>query len=175
MTERYRTNLERKYEPFLSILTEQKASEYIEVGCGAANITRILSRRLNGISSFVASDSCPDMLSLAERNLRAEGKPGCRLVKHNLLRPGTEFNGSAGSVLHSHGVLEHFDPPRIKGILEGLRRISPRMAHYVPGNKYGHKSFGDERLWSKAQWFEIASPKRIVDFNNGFDFALIYE
>lgn len=173
MTQLYRHNLSVKYKPFLDLIANCNMQYSVEVGCGAGNITRLLMERLNG-PSYTCIDVDSRMLELTEKNVRETNQVRCEILKKDITASLADVRKTGKVLVHSHGVLEHFEPTRIKRILANLREISPRMVHYVPGARYGHKSFGDERLWTKDQWREIANPDDIVEFNRGFDYALVW-
>jgi hypothetical protein len=44
------------------------------------------------------------------------------------------------------------------------------QVHYVPG-LYPAPTFGDERLMSVAEWWDICNPSQIITFNDGLDYA----
>lgn len=76
-------------------------------------------------------------------------------------------------VVHSHGMLEHFDDHTIRDVI--LAHSHARVqVHYVPG-LYDEPTFGDERLLPAEAWMDICAPDRIVKFNGGLDYALIFE
>ena len=110
-----------------------------------------------------------DMIKMAIEHI---GNPMIFWLKLDIRNPMplelyTEYN-----IIHSHGVLEHFEDHEIHEILHYQKAISPLLIHYVPSDKYTYKSFGDERLLSKEYWKENFNPTEIIEFNSGYDLIL---
>lgn len=85
-------------------------------------------------------------------------------------------------VLHGRqfGKTAFWDDYRTHGAIREVVRGSELAGahtsiHYVPSSKYEKPSFGDERLMTPAEWVAIAAPTSIVEFNDGYDLALIWE
>jgi hypothetical protein len=53
-------------------------------------------------------------------------------------------------------------------------RHAHTQVHYVPG-LYDKPTFGDERLMSVDAWWKICKPSQIITFNDGLDYALVFE
>lgn len=175
----YLKNLERKYRPFLDLIIAQNPSSLIETGCGTGNITRLLTNDLPN-ADFTCLDRDRKMLTLCENNLReSPHRSRIRIKRQDITARGYGTSGSKDNrvpvLLHSHGVLEHFNDRDIETIIDNQLRVTSRLIHYVPSSKYGSKAFGDERLLSSNDWQRICNPSRIVEFNQGFDLALIWE
>ena len=145
----------------------------IEVGCGLATITAILAEHTDAVRNekfigYRCYDVSPDMVEYARQNL-PEGYPvelgDARMPTHRL-----------PDIVHSHGLLEHFSDADIRKIIDAERRDGARSAiHYVPSHKYKTPSFGDERLMTAQQWEAICRPKYIVEFNDGYDYCLVWD
>lgn len=80
---------------------------------------------------------------------------------------------TGADVVHSHGMLEHFDDHAIRQVIHNFRQARVQV-HYVPG-LYPEPSYGDERLMSVEQWEDICAPDQVLTFNDGLDYALIFE
>jgi hypothetical protein len=76
-------------------------------------------------------------------------------------------------VVHSHGMLEHFDDHTIRDVIRAHSHARVQV-HYVPG-LYDEPTFGDERLMPAESWMDICAPNQIIKFNDGLDYALIFE
>jgi hypothetical protein len=84
--------------------------------------------------------------------------------------------GRLPDVIHSHGLLEHFSDEDIRKIIKASCNDGARViVHYVPSDRYEQPSFGDERLMSAGQWHEIVAPHNIIEFNDGYDLALVWD
>lgn len=168
---RYLRYAERRYDTFISLVQAHiicQNDRVLEAGCGIGTITRALIER--GVQArFAVLDNCPKMLGMARDNLPDT-------VRRHLDDLRFFVNhGENVDVIHSHGVLEHFDNGNIQQILLAQKLCRPRaIVHYVPGEKYDTPSFGDERLMSIAEWRRIAKPTMIVPFNDGFDYAMVW-
>ncbi len=154
-------------------LPTQNSIEFVELGCGAGNITKILREYVPN-AKFTLFDSCPKMLSLAvENNPTDNSKFYCADITKRYC-----ISTSSKSVVHSHGVLEHFNNSEIYRIIDLASKTSDFQIHYVPSDSYEKPSRGDERLMSVHQWELILSrlPKtlnfEISKFNNWYDLII---
>lgn len=184
MNDNYRRHIERRYAPFIdkiiTIAGKQNALYIAEMGCGAANVSRIIKKYYTtGIHMLV--DKCPKMLDLAKQNMNGEKDVFFftaditdgdlrKALDLPILGPPPRID-----LIHAHGVLEHFDNETIRKIIKLQLEMSPIAIHYVPSSKYEKPSFGDERLMSPAQWDQIAKPTSIEFFNDGYDLILTWE
>jgi SAM-dependent methyltransferase len=163
----YLAYVKDRYAPFIgSIRSRLRNGDLVlELGCGTAAITKALIDGSRPYSAtFAASDIDPAMLEMARRRLADDDAV---VFDCDALRPKIRAD-----VVHSHGLLEHFDDGTIRDIIRANR--SRAQVHYVPG-LYPKPSFGDERLMSAAEWRRICRPDEIMTFNNGLDYALIFE
>jgi SAM-dependent methyltransferase len=169
---RYYEYFVKKYAPFLDAMFEisRPSDDFLEVGCGTANTTRALIERLTEADYwYAATDTDPAMLALADE------ARGDRAISFSLAdaRDVPEY---PPDVVHSHGLLEHFDDASIRQIVTAAALAGARASvHYVPSSKYEKPSFGDERLMTAAEWYLIGEPSSIIEFNDGYDLALIWK
>jgi len=183
MNDQYRDHMRKKYAKHINMVASAASKDnglrVAEIGCGAANITRLVSERIIKKSNdtifprYVILDSCPQMLGLARANLLAVSDHVAQLG--NALDLGMSKDLMDVDVFHSHGVLEHFRDGQINVIINEQKRMASRGAqliHYVPSAKYEKPSFGDERLMTPDQWFDICMPDDIIEFNDGYDLIL---
>lgn len=173
MNESYTNHVANKYATFIqAIISERRVTDLTEVGCGAGNITKIL-RQIKGGEGYVYNliDSCPKMLSLAmENNASPECNFKCADVR--------EVVQSDVDLVHSHGLLEHFDDASIRHIVKMCRMAAPVQIHYVPGARYEKPSRGDERLMEPGQWRDILSglgKVLVYTFNDEHDLIIRLE
>lgn len=175
MNMHYRQHIEIRYADFINAIINQmpdlgkKPVHLHEAGCGAANISRALYKKLRAqkVNFHISmSDKCVDMLELAHENF-AEGYKACIDMLKDTLPPA--------EVIFSHGVLEHFTNEEIVKIVSKQLQSSKKVIHYVPSDKYNKPSFGDERLMSAEQWQKICNPTSIIEFNDGYDLILIWD
>lgn len=171
----YKKHIETRYEDFINHILNscpdkgKKPIHIHEAGCGAANVSLALWKRLKaqGINFHISmSDKCPDMLELAHENLGEGYKALIDMTKDNL---------PTADVIFSHGVLEHFDNENIVKIVSNQLKASKKVLHYVPSSKYKKPSFGDERLMSVQDWQNICNPTSIIEFNDGYDLILVWD
>lgn len=175
MNEQYRAHVANKYSPFLLELQNIEAKTSLEIGCGAGTITRIL-RDMTGPyqqvnSRYTLIDSCPKMLGLAIENNPASN---CTFICDDIRKSSYH----PVELVHSHGLLEHFDDNGIRRIVHNSLLAAPIQLHYVPSIEYKTPSRGDERLLHPDEWREILSPFRKVQvktFNSGLDIILRIE
>lgn len=170
----YRSYVSRRYAPFIQEIVRsiKSGDRVVEVGCGLATITSILSSMPQGDGrpwcGFRCYDINPDMVEYARMNLR-----DVHPVEVGDARLPT---GRLPDIVHSHGMLEHLSDEDIRAVVEAHRKDGARIAiHYVPGEKYETPSYGDERLMSLAEWHLIAAPTRSFTFNDDHDYVLIWE
>jgi cyclopropane fatty-acyl-phospholipid synthase-like methyltransferase len=162
----HEVNFTKKYLYFLKVLSAllSPGMKVLEMGCGTSIVTKLL---YNSKTRFIVADNCRRMTFLSRINL------GQRKVKV-LLADITKPLNFKVDLLHSHGVLEHFTKEQIKDIVRTQLTCSKILVHYVPSNKYKVKSFGNELLLSKKQWFDLVKPSEILEFNKGLDLILIW-
>lgn len=172
MNQRYRDHIAAKYAPFLKALHQVNASSTTEIGCGAGNITRILREmrwNKDETRTYHLIDSCPRMLGLAVEN---NPDHRCRFVCADVTMVAQN-----SQLVHSHGLLEHFDDLTIKAIVEMNFEVSPLQLHYVPGAKYEKPSRGDERLLTPDRWKHMLRKygAEVSTFNDDFDIIIRIE
>lgn len=173
MNDRYRQHVATKYAPFLEALYKTHGWKFTEIGCGAGNVTRILREMHQGADfDYHLIDSCPKMLGLALEN---NPVPNCTFSCADIT--GKSVNET--SLIHSHGLLEHFDDANIRYVIENMLQCAPVQIHYVPGAKYEQPSRGDERLMSPDQWKHILRRLgrfvTVSTFNDDFDILIKIE
>lgn len=179
MNRRYFQHFQQKYGPFLRLIENniKKHDFLMELGCGIANTTKYLMSRGSPAFSFAISDRDLSMLALAKEWCpRAKQYAGD--ITASCICPRYKDNGKEighWNIFHSHGVLEHLPDWKIQRAIDQERLDGARIAiHYVPSAKYEKPSFGDERLMTPNQWYSICKPTEIMEFNNGYDLALIW-
>ena len=158
-----------KYEFFINFLNSVAVGPTSsEWGCGTAIITKILNEK-GRFKKHVVMDNDEDMLDLARENVQQ--LESCLMFSNDIREP---FAAAEASLAHSHGVLEHYGDNEIRAIVKNMKACSRFVACYVPSHKYTYKSFGDERLMSPAQWYDICQPRHIHEFNGGKDLILTW-
>lgn len=177
--DRYLRYARARYAPFLAIVQALVApgDTVIELGCGMGTISRALYDNGTPAKQFVLVDREPEMIGMAAYNTRYFHEDKIRLYNADARSiADNPLHCFAYDVAHSHGVLEHFGDEDIRTIIAGQKRLGVRAAvHYVPGERYSAPSFGDERLMTPEQWRDICAPDAIVQFNDGFDYALVWK
>lgn len=170
LNQSYFDYFKKQYAPFLELIErELKATEYmysVELGCGIGNVTRYIQELNPKSMIFQLIDSCPEMLAMAIKNTKSDWTTyKCR----DITTAPTFF----GSLIHSHGVLEHLTDEQIKSIVSRNSCAGNLQIHYIPTDKWITPSRGDERLLSKEYWKELTSPKDMIEFNEGKDLVII--
>ena len=165
----YLNYAEKRYLPFINKIREliKPGDRVVEVGCGIATITKILSE-FDVFTGYRCFDINPDMVELAVKNLEPKNYPvevgDCR--QPIMCLP---------DVIHSHGLLEHFSDDEIRIILKQFAESGARASvHYVPGCRYEKPSFGDERLLPLETWLSF-EPNEALTFNDGHDYILVWK
>jgi len=157
----------KQYSPFLETIFKYQTPVVFELGCGMGNSTRFLNEQFNTSQHF-CHDICPEMLALAMKNIESTN-----VFYRNIdIRKVRNFDNPK-SLIHSHGVLEHFSDKDIYNILENFN--GDIQVHYVPSDKWIIPSRGDERLLSKEYWDSKFCPSEIIEFNEGKDLILIWK
>jgi len=174
MTPKYLSHLREQYKPFTDLIANNtcRLSHIAEFGCGAGNITKILIEDYN-ISNNTCLDVDSDILHIANRNIDSHHVSSLR---SSVCYKKADIRDKVGhfDIIHSHGVLEHLPDDVIQEAIKSQLSQANTLIHYVPSNKYGFKSFGDERLLSKEEWVTKHKPTNIVEFNDGFDIILVW-
>jgi len=158
----YFNHIKKHYKTFIKEIENSinENSKVLEIGCGIGSITRALNKS----ADYHISDKDSDMLKLSQLNTNIDG-----FVYDILEELKMRFD-----VVHSHGVLEHFNKEDVNKIIKNQLKIAKTLIHYVPSNKYKEQSFGDENLLNKEEWKRICEPNEIKEFNNNHDLILIW-
>lgn len=163
----YQQYVEERYKPFIDAIKYRirPHDAVMEIGCGTGAISHALatwSRKPLNVR-LSATDRETTMVDISFK----------RLWDHNVATYTRDaLKPSDCDVVHSHGMLEHFDDDMIRRVISAHGKAA--QVHYVPG-LYAEPSFGDERLMSVDAWWKICSPDQIITFNGGLDYALIFE
>lgn len=155
-----------RYAPFIAAIRDRITTKFtktpdrvVELGCGTATITRAIYQC---DALYYATDTDREMLKMADNRLRGRAE----VRWHDAREP------VMADIVHSHGLLEHFDDRTIRAIVSANRSYAKQL-HYVPG-LYPAPSFGDERLMSVEQWRDICHPDDVITFNDGLDYILVF-
>lgn len=167
----------QQYRPFLDTIRNEiydlSLSQPIvtvrEEGCGIATITKILAQDTDPkVVKYSVMDLNVDQVESAKANLRS-------LVQHVSIQCGDIMEPQEpASIIHSHGVLEHFNDVQIHNILERQCREAEIVVHYVPLIGWGYQSFGDERLLHAEHWIAAHQPYYWEIFNGGKDLVMVW-
>lgn len=166
----YREYVHKRYAPFINALRCHIGTNdlVLEVGCGTGTITSILAAQEYGQARYVATDIDEEMVKLATERMFGLDLDVAVYKRH------AGDTDTKADVVHSHGLLEHFPDHLIREVVERHKPHAHTQVHYVPG-LYDEPTFGDERLMSVDAWWRICKPSQILTFNEGLDYALIFE
>lgn len=163
-----------KYLPFIReiqmVLDASPADpvNVTEFGCGIGTITKALMN-YSSLDNYTVIDNDQLMLELTKKNLEHSPEADFVIYIQDDIRNAYNVQGK---IAHSHGVLEHFSDQEIRLILNQQKKNFKYLIHYVPSAKYEEPSFGDERLMTPKQWYDICQPDEIIEFNDGYDLIL---
>lgn len=164
----YLNYVKERYKPFIEAVVSRIAPTdmVLELGTGTGTITKaVVDASLQGPRlRFCATDIDPEMVGIARQRLVSDD---VAVFKMDALQP------CYANVVHSHGMLEHFDDDTIRSVIEAHSHARVQV-HYVPG-EYEFPTFGDERLLPVKAWWDICKPDQIITFNGGLDYALVFE
>jgi trans-aconitate methyltransferase len=166
----YRQYVKDRYAPFISAIASRIRYNdlVLELGTGTGTITSLLADYHNDdTSKFAATDVDPEMVKVAKQRMDDLD------LDVAVYRENAFIRGTTADVVHSHGMLEHFSDAEIRQII-AAHSTARVQVHYVPG-MYGEPTFGDERLMPVSQWWDICKPNQIITFNDGLDYALVFE
>jgi len=165
-----------KYAPFLRLLRThaRRDADIAEYGCGTGIVSQsLLGDEKETRARHALYDNDPRMLANAKARLARRGGR----IEFSLSDIRADLPRRRFDLIHSHGVLEHFNGVQARLIVRNqLSRLKRGgwLIQYVPSWKYVTPSFGDERLLSASDWTSICAPNRIVEFNDGYDLILIW-
>ena len=167
--ESYPAYVRKKYDLFLKeiLVNTTSDTQFIEAGCGIATISKIL----NGKGLITGFDLDKDQVTLANRNVQGMS---VNIQLGNVLDSDCYKPVCKDLVIHSHGVLEHFEDEFIKSTIEVQKSMGAKLVHYVPLEGWITPSFGDERLLPLEYWVDTFKPKEFFTFSDGKDGILIW-
>jgi 2-polyprenyl-3-methyl-5-hydroxy-6-metoxy-1,4-benzoquinol methylase len=168
-SEEYLKYFKQRYKPMIDVIVGFVPSVICEEGVGIGSLAKSLSD-LATVPLIYGFDNDPLMIELATLNLK-ETKSKIIIYEDDIIKPKTMIYSS---LVCTHGVLEHLSDEDIKIITDRYeRRNIKHRVHYVPTEKYGTPSFGDERLLPVHHWLNLVKPKDYIIFNEGHDLLLI--
>ena len=170
INQKYKNHIRKKYKDTFDILRNSGSKTFGHFGGGLGNASRILLEDIKD-SKHIILDIDVNMLELSNKNLEETRKYNFQVLKHDIR---DLFRGIKLDLIHSHGVLEHFQDEEIQEIIKKQLKICNKLVHYVPSYKYEIPSFGDERLLTSKNWYDICKPDKIIESNDGFDITLIW-
>jgi SAM-dependent methyltransferase len=173
----------KHYLPFLNRIHDNLAEgdSCIELGCGTGTITKALINRWDAshwnprkpdlappVVNFYGFDIDQQMCAMAEKRVG----DGAEIQRADI-RQGVPFHGDGERcVVHSHGVLEHMDDADIRQTIAAHRAARIQL-HCVAGG-WTAPAFASQRRLSTAEWHAICQPNKILTFNGGLDYVLVF-
>ena len=163
----YESYFDQRYSLVADMIVNSSKDKVIhEIGCGIGSLYKSIKRKSDKDIHYVLSDIDDEMVKLSKDN--TGNKP-------IILRMDCLNSCSNADVVVSHGLLEHLSDDQINKIVDSRSYLAKTQIHYVPGYKYEKPSFGDERLLKKDEWNKICRPSDIIEFNDGYDYILIFK
>ncbi|WP_368508108.1 class I SAM-dependent methyltransferase [Bradyrhizobium lupini] len=159
----------QRYRVFIDAICSRitAGDTVLELGAGTGTITAALEPIIE-LATLVATDIDPDQLATMSKRFEDTD------ILVQRLDATSGHAVTSADVVHSHGMLEHFDDETIRKVIDSYRGIAHSQVHYVPG-LYPKPTFGDERLMPVERWWDIVKPSQIITFNDGLDYALVIE
>ena len=176
-------NIKRLSDPMLDAVVLKE--EGCGIGCVVKNLSQFypkLAKEMTGeerygntgdVTKIIFADLDSEMLDLCRDNTRfmysgryLEKVPRFytreNILEKKFFEPGT--------MVVTHGVLEHFSDPDITRILSTYEdSYVSFQAHYVPTSGYREPSFGNERLLPVDYWCSLVKPDYYIVDNGGLD------
>jgi SAM-dependent methyltransferase len=137
------------HEPLLRTILDAAPASALEAGCGLAVMSSFLA--LVGVDA-VAVDNDPGVLAEAREQAR-RWRVQPTFVEADIFH--LDRLGRTVDVVFSQGVLEHFQDDEIRELARQSLQVAPRFVFSVPTKWYGHRDFGNERLFAPERWAEI--------------------
>lgn len=137
------------HAPLLDAVFASQPATALEAGCGPATMASFLT--MAGVPT-VAVDNDPSVLEVARR-AAARWPTAPEFVEHDIFK--LDALGRNVDLVFSQGVLEHFEDEQIRELTRQSLAIAPRFVFSVPSKWYGHKDFGNERLFTAERWAEL--------------------
>lgn len=148
----YRTKVREK-KPLLKSIVKYAGKESIvlEAGSGSGVLSLYLANE--GWRS-IALDSDREMLSLA-KSISDKFSSSPAYVQGNIF--SLPFSDDSISLIHSHGVLEHFTDAQIIEVVQEQLRVAKVVIISVPSNYFVEKEkmYGDERFLPPKKWLSL--------------------
>lgn len=168
----YLAYFEEHYRLFVNMVRHEikPGDRVVEVGCGLATTTKIIhdNKSERPFSGFHCYDASPEMVQLARMNL----EDACPVDLADCRVP----TGCKPDIIHSHGLLEHMPDYDIQRTIDAHEADDVRVAiHYVPGERHGTPSRGDERLLPLRYWVDTFKPTGSWSFNDDTDYILLWK
>lgn len=194
VNDRYSKHINKKYAPFIEkLVTTGRTLQvlglnpiFIELGCGIGSITKAINN-IDDSFIHIMIDNDIQILELSKQNVLADNifrhcndilSPRLVTMLNGKLQCFREMvNNNCTPIIHSHGVLEHFDDAMLNTFFKHFKHYNDMADieilhfHYVPSHKYDTPSFGDERLLTVDFWENISKMK-VHEFNEGYDYII---
>jgi SAM-dependent methyltransferase len=137
------------HEPLLSEILAGAPASALEAGSGPANMSSFLA--MAGVDA-IAVDNDPGVLEVARESAR-RWRVQPTFLEADIFH--LDKLGRTVDVVFSQGVLEHFQDDEIRELTRQSLAIAPRFVFSVPSKWYGHRDFGNERLFTAERWAEL--------------------
>jgi SAM-dependent methyltransferase len=153
------------------------AGKVLECGIGSGQISIYLAEKGYHV---IGIDNDEKILDNADKVARKSlgYKASYFFILADILGLPIVFRKKTFDMVLSQGVLEHFEDKLVSHILKSMAQIGRRVAFSVPLDKFGHQSYGDERLMPKEYWLEKCKDYNVL-FSNTFagdkQFMCIFE
>lgn len=134
------------HAPMVEAILEVEPKRAVEVGCGGGNLSIFLSQV--GVNALGLDIEAAVIEEAARHNRNLRGQAEFRVGDGF----ATGLQDQSYDIVHSQGVLEHFDDGQIERFLAEGIRIARRSVHSMPNINYPSRDFGNERLMREDFW-----------------------
>jgi len=113
---------------------------------------KILGKEINKHypTNIQALDIDTNVLAIAKRNFDSLGAGKIKLVNTDIFKYKQKAD-----LIFSQGTLEHFTDKQLKELVNHELKYAPVLVHSVPNDAYGKRDYGNERLLTDEQYYEI--------------------
>jgi len=156
-----RNNFVHSY--YLFKILKEKPKSVLEVGCGTGSQSSLLSYFIKDV---YAIDNNVKVIKMA-KNLNKGRNGRVKYIYADAFN--LPFENNRFDLCFSQGFFEHFSNKEILSLCKEQLRVANMLFFSVPSDNYFGKDFGNERLLSPKEWYEI-----LHKFSNDYKIDIRY-